>query len=793
MRSVLDVRKRVLGGVMTETSALSKAAILYVDDDQENLESFKAVFRRSYNVHLANSAREALAILDRVNIQVLITDQRMPEMSGSELLENVADNYPDMLRFMLTGFSDFDPLVNAINQGRIQGYFSKPLDVSHVKERIENGLATFYLKVKNEELNNALRQSEARLRSIFNQAAVGIAAIENDGRFRMVNKRLCDMLGYMEDDLLTKHLNQVVPHDDVQPGAARLKALLENRITSFKVESQCRCRDDSCIWVSMTLSTVRSGNGAGKSLIAIVEDFTPRKTAEKEAQEARLFTENLIQTANAMILGLDQDGCIQLINPVVEKLTGYTADELIGQNWFELIVPQETYPHVWKEFYRLIDGGLPHLFKNPIQAKDGTERIISWSNSELVQDGAVVGTLSVGIDITQRTEAEKEKARLFSQLRQAQKMEAIGTLAGGIAHDFNNILSPIIGYAEIIMADSEPASDNSKNAHQILNAGLRARDLVFQILTFSREREQEKKPFKIQSVIKEALKLLRASMPSTVTLRQRIDDGCGPIMGDPTQIYQVIVNLFTNANQAMQNQEGQIKVVVEEILLTDDDQPQFMEVKPGPFIRVSVSDTGPGIDPDITERIFDPYFTTKRMKSGTGLGLSVVHGIVKGHAGAIKVYSELGEGTSFSVYLPRLVDDKTAAAIGTGSPIPGGKESILLVDDEEALVRVVQKILENLGYQVTGFSDSRDALSHFKARPDTYDLVISDMTMPHLTGLQLSEAILAETPDIPVVICTGFSEMINRIKVAEAGIRRVVMKPVVKSEIASTIREVLDG
>jgi len=786
---------------MMNSEAPPKAAVLYVDDDLENLQSFKAVFRRDYDVHLAHTAQEALALLEQVNFHVLITDQRMPEMSGSDLLTTVADRFPNMLRFILTGFSDFDPMVNALNEGRLQGYFSKPLDVPAMRKRIEDGLAKYYLKLKNDELNASLREREqqirmqlAELEQVYAAAPVGLILVDGDYRIVRVNATLAEMDGCTVEDHLGRTLDEVVPElaDRLKPIYQRVieqgESVINTAIHGITPKAPGVERDWLCSYYPF-----RNDAGDIIGVIGGVIEVTELKQAEERAQRASQFAQDLLQTANALIVVLDKQGCVRLVNPMVEQVTGYPPAELIGKNWFEAVVPRDIYPQVWSEFNRLIDGGFPRLFENPIRTKNGEEIIISWSNTELEENGALVGTLSVGIDITKRRAAENEKDRLAEQLRQAQKMEAIGTLAGGIAHDFNNILSPIIGYAEIIMYESEPDSDNSKSAEEILTAGMRARDLVNQILTFSREQEQKKKPIKVQPVIKEALKLLRASLPTTIELNQRIEGDCGPILGDPTQIYQVVMNLCTNAYQAMQDQGGQIEVTASETLVTDDDLPQFMDIAPGPYVRVSVSDTGPGVEPEILERIFDPYFTTKRMKSGTGLGLSVVHGIVKGHAGAINVYSETGQGTSFSVYLPRLLDRKAQVEIDADAAIVGGTEAILLVDDEEAIVDVTQRILKNLGYRVTGMTDGREALAAFKASPGVFDLIISDLTMPHLSGLELAKAILAQRPGVPIVICTGFSEMINRIQLSEIGIHSVVTKPILKDELAKTIRKVLDN
>jgi len=326
---------------------------------------------------------------------------------------------------------------------------------------------------------------------------------------------------------------------------------------------------------------------------------------------------------------------------------------------------------------------------------------------------------------------------------------------------------------------------------EILIAAHRAGDLVKQILTFSRQVDQKLKPIKIQMVIREALKLIRSSLPSTIEINQNISNTCGLVMADATQIHQVAMNLLTNAYHAMEDQGGKLDVTVEEIHLDMNDlkDPAML---PGPYVCLTVADTGAGIDKSIIDRIFEPYFSTKKKNKGTGLGLSMVHGIVKSYGGKLKVYSEPGKGSTFHVYLPVIQTQAETKRTQVVSPVEAGKERILLVDDEEQIVRMSQQMLERLGYQVTARTSSIETLEAFRAAPDKFDLVITDTTMPNMTGIELARKLMEIRFDIPIIICTGFSEKISPDKAAAMGIRGYVMKPIVKSELARKIREVLD-
>jgi signal transduction histidine kinase/ActR/RegA family two-component response regulator len=404
----------------------------------------------------------------------------------------------------------------------------------------------------------------------------------------------------------------------------------------------------------------------------------------------------------------------------------------------------------------------------------------------LDKSGAIIYYVTIRRDITQ-------ELRLQQRLRQAQKMEAIGTLAGGIAHDFNNILSAIIGYAQLARYKVTEENPVRPDLDAVLKAASRATELVKQILSFSRQTDPVKKPVDIAACIEETLQLLRPSLPATIHIRSMISipPERATVLADPTEIQQVLMNLCTNAAHAMRAQGGTLSVKLTEVVADTYFLSRHPDLERGTCVCLIVGDTGHGMDAAVMERIFDPYFTTKRLDKGTGLGLAVVQGIVESYGGTVTVYSEPEKGTTFTVFVPRS-DEKITAATESAEALPNGTERILFVDDEQTLVELGQKMLTSLGYCVTTKTRSMDALDVFRADPSAFDLVITDMTMPDLTGSELAKALMAIRPDLPVIICTGFSELINRQKAKDAGIREFVMKPYVVSTMAKAIRKALD-
>jgi signal transduction histidine kinase/CheY-like chemotaxis protein len=388
---------------------------------------------------------------------------------------------------------------------------------------------------------------------------------------------------------------------------------------------------------------------------------------------------------------------------------------------------------------------------------------------------------------------QEEKDRLERQVRHSQKMEAIGTLAGGVAHDFNNILYPIIGFTEMTMDDLPPDTPNRENLNEVLVAAHRARKLVRQILTFSRLDQPDRRPLQVQPLITEAMNLLRATLPANMEIHQRVEETCGPIMADATQIQQIIMNLCTNAFHAMRPEGGVLTVGLKEVQIASEEGRTDLDLHPATYVKLTVADTGHGMRPKVLERIFDPYFTTKDTGEGTGMGLSVIHGIVKGYEGDVQVKSRPGEGATFDIYIPRTAKPVREDIETPSGPVPRGSERILLVEDEAQTAAMLQRILGGLGYRAEAFTDPETALSAFRRDPSAADLVITDLTMPKMTGDILVQQMLAVRPDLPVILCTGFSAAIDEKTALSLGVRKLVLKPVDKHKLAVIIRQVLDG
>ena len=524
--------------------------------------------------------------------------------------------------------------------------------------------------------------------------------------------------------------------------------------------------------------------GSIADIVSIALESFRRKQTEMALRESEAKYRNIFEQSKDIIFISTPDDKIIDINPAGVELLGYSnKEELLNIN-----ISKELYfdPSARKNFKDQLDNeGFVKDYQATLKSKDGREIIVLETvTTDRDNNGNITAYRGIMRDVT-------EQKRLEKQLLHAQKMEAMGTLAGGIAHDFNNILSAILGYTEITKNESKEGTRTYKNLEQIYKAGIRAKELVAQILTFSRKTEQESKPVKIENIIKEVLKLLRASLPVTIDIRENIEENCGVVLGDPTQIHQIIMNLCTNAYDAMRETGGVLEINLSAVNSEKAFYEENQTLREGDYLKLTVRDTGHGMEPQVIQRIFDPFFTTKSPGSGTGMGLSVVHGIVNSHKGTITVSSEENKGSIFNVYLPRH-DNSTYVEQEMSETFPLGRERILLIDDEEAIVQTSKEILEKLGYSVTATTSSNEALELFQTNSKEFDLVITDQTMPKLTGADLAKELMSIQPKIPVILITGYSELVTPEKAKLMGIREYIRKPVSTFYLAKKIRSVLD-
>ena len=676
------------------------------------------------------------------------------------------------------------------------------------------------LEMQNEELRQAqgtIVASQERYADLYDFAPVGYFTFDHMGLITEVNLTGASMLGIERGQLSKKPFSLFVATPFRDTFHRHYRDVLKTG-TAGTCELRLTRKDGTSFYVSVQSMPVWDAEGNLTGIRSAIGDATERTQAEEALQIAHNELEQRVQertaelskavyelhdeingrrkveedlARQAELLNLTHDAIIArdlnhrvfFWNRGAEERYGWSSDEVKGKVTDGLL--RTAYPCPGQEIEQQLllrgrwEGEVIHT------TRDGSKIIVASRRAlRRDKDGKPIAILEINSDIT----VEK---RIEEQLRQSQKMEAVGTLAGGIAHDFNNILAAILGFTELAIDDAPEGSPIERYMTNVLKAGIRGRDLVRQILTFSRKSEYERKPLALAPLIKETFDLLRASLPTTIEMALNIKTSADMVLADATQMQQVLMNLCKNAADAMRATGGRLEIGLADTLFTENGLLPGSDMRPGTYLALTVSDTGPGMDEAVQKRIFEPFFTTKEIGQGTGLGLAVVYGTVKAHHGAITVSSEPGLGSTFTVYLPRDTSGEKAEPV-TSQLVPRGMERILFVDDDEALVELGEGLLHGLGYQVMGTTDSVDALQRFSERPDAFDLVITDQTMPKMTGAILAQKLKKIRPDIPVIMCTGYSETIAPREAESMGIQAFVIKPLLKRETAETIRRVLD-
>ena len=671
------------------------------------------------------------------------------------------------------------------------GFAHLPEEHDLIKE-VAGDIAYGLWAIENENQRKTVERQYAAVLAVSVDAVV---ATDMNDRITVFNPSAEKMFGFKAEEVLGSPITRFCPEDRLAERERMMRRVHKiGEVAGY--ESERLTADGQRIWVEFSKSLSRNVLGRPQGTNSILRDISERKKMEFELirnQALLKTTEELSQTG-----GWEWDVDRQKMSWTEGCYRIYELDQKMFDpnilDPFQHSLPcfdSNYHDKITNAFLKCVQDGIPYDFESPLTTTKGRKKWIRTMGRAVRRKRRIVQVVGNIMDITDRRLMEEEAVRLEKRMQQAQKMESIGSLAGGIAHDFNNLLFPIIGFSEMLMEDCSEESTEYQNAREILTAARRGSELVKQILSFSRQSEDKSMPVRLQSILKEVLKLCRSTLPTDITIHQEINPQCGFIMANPTQLHQISMNLITNAYHAIAPDHGEISLKLCEKELCQEDVSAF-SLEPGRYVMLTVSDTGKGIAPDIIDRIFDPYFTTKEKGKGTGLGLSVVHGIINKYGGEIKVYSEVGQGTVFNVYLPLIEKSVDAPTEKKMKINPVGNEHILLVDDEEPIVRMVKTMLERLGYRVTFRTGSIEAVEVFKANADAFDLVVTDMTMPNMTGDQLAKKLIAINPDIPIIILTGFSERINRNKTEAMGIKGFLMKPVVTSDIALEIRRVLD-
>jgi PAS domain S-box-containing protein len=775
---------------------MEKVKILVVEDNRIVAEDIKNNLEEmGYIVSgIATSGEKALEAAAAELPDIAIMDIRLGKgMNGIETAAMLRQNYRIPIIY-LTAHAD-EETVSEAKKTEPYAYLIKPFDTEELQSAVEIAIYRYQMERK-------ARESEQWLLTTLKSIGDGVIATDWQGRVKFMNAMAEKMTGWPQSEAVGKPLPEVfhiineITREIVADPAA--KVIATGQIIGLANHTLLVRRDGTEIPIKDSGAPIVLKEGEPIGVVLVFQDDTASRAAENRLRESRERLYLAMESASEGLWEWHTVEDLMIFDDLCYKMLGFESGSPDGghRRWWMDRIHRDDLPSVREAMGKMLSGGngsLPGVDYR-ISKKDGTYLWVT-SRAKIIQrgdDGKPLRIVGVQRDIHQRKMDEDEKAQLERELRQSQKMEAIGTLTGGIAHDFNNILASVIGYTELALEDAVPGSLLQQNLNEIMVAGLRARDLVRQILMFSRHADTQLTRVEINALTVEAIKMMRATIPTSIAIHDDFAAGPIHIQANPSQIHQVIVNLCTNAFHAMEEDGGTMRVALDTVRFEAHVHLPMADIRPGRYACISVSDSGHGIEPQNLDRIFDPYFTTKDQEKGSGLGLSIVSGIVHQHGGYITVDSRPGDGSAFKVYFPILdeaVEEKTPTKM---EPLPRGNgQRILLVDDEPAIAKVQKQSLERLGYVVEISTDSNEALERFMAEPSRFDLLLTDMTMPRMTGDTLAHRVREIVPDLPVILCTGFSEKMDPDRSRELNINCFLMKPIKKAKLADAIKDAL--